>query len=397
MPARFSFPLIRIACAFAFLLSGLRGEPHSVNSRNSDPREHHLFVGAELYVQQDGELVPVERIRGDSARLESPTPDYVSLRKTSGLHWRMATKVSAVKATIEDFETALVDTQELRNFAEQASTQSYLQGQENMMSASASQLESRASELSSAVNSDDPDIRGPAQAEMASLETNMADINDSMSAIDSMMESTQFGELGTSGEGNADALEIFFRISSPTPLAEAYVFISIRIERDGKISDTSFYRHLSNIGPKPRKVRFTRDGFPPGFEVKETKVYLFSYGEEIATNLSEKHYQLTYSEAKEFLHLSHMGENRRGTVPAQAAWSLAPPTLWASPDDQSFNYPIRVDLDAEGKLINIDDDNQIVPAPVRELIEQLTFIPALENGTPVASTLTINPADFYKN
>lgn len=397
MSARSFLPLIRIASVFVLLQCSLSAEPHSVNSRIAELREHHLFVGAELFIQQGEDLVTVERIRGDSARIQSPTPDYISLRKTSGLHWRMITKVSAVKATITDFSADPFSTQELRDFADQASTQSYLQGQESMMSASQSQLESRASEISTAANSDDPDIRGPAEAEMASIETNMAELSDSMSAMDSLMESTQFGDLGAAGGYDPDSLDITFRISSPTPLAECYVFISIRVGRDGKISDTSFYRHLTNVGPKPRKVRFSRDGFPAGFEVKDTKIYLFSYGEEIATNLSEKHYQLTYDEAREFLQLSHIGEHRRETVPARPAWSLAPPSLLSTRDHQSFNFSIQVDLDAKGKLLKIRDNNQIVPDTVRSLITELTFIPALENGTPVASTLTINPADFYKN
>jgi hypothetical protein len=213
-----------------------------------------------------------------------------------------------------------------------------------------------------------------------------------------MMESTQLGDFGGGALGYPpDALEVSFRISSPTPIADAYVFISIRVEREGKISDTSFYRHLSNIGPKPRKVRFSREGFPTGFEIKGTKVYLFSYGEEIATNLSEKHYQLTYDEAREFLHLSHLGENRRETVPAKPAWSLAPKPLLATKDHQSFDFPLQIDLDAAGKVVAISDNGSIVPEHVRSLINELTFFPALENGTPVASSIVINPADFYKN
>jgi hypothetical protein len=267
-----------------------------------------------------------------------------------------------------------------------------------MMNASQSEMMERGAELSAAAQSDDPDVRSPAQAELATLELDMADLSDSMAAIDSMMESTQLGDFGGGALGYPpDALEVSFRISSPTPIADAYVFISIRVEREGKISDTSFYRHLSNIGPKPRKVRFSREGFPTGFEIKGTKVYLFSYGEEIATNLSEKHYQLTYDEAREFLHLSHLGENRRETVPAKPAWSLAPKPLLATKDHQSFDFPLQIDLDAAGKVVAISDNGSIVPEHVRSLINELTFFPALENGTPVASSIVINPADFYKN
>lgn len=397
MSARSSLPLIRIASVFVLLQYSLVAEPRSIHSRNSEPREHHLFVGAELFIQQGEDLVTVERIRGDAARIQSPTPDYISLRKTGGIHWRLITKVSAVKAEIEKFDAAPYSSQEMRDFADQAATQSYLATQQDMATASQSQLQSRSEGLSGAAASNDPEVRIPAQQEMATIESSMAEVSDNISALDSIMESSQLGDFGESDRYDPDSLDISFRISSPTPLAECYVFISMRVAREGKITDTSFYRHLSNIGPKPRKVRFTHEGFPTGFEIKDTKVYLFSYGEEIATNLSEKHYQLTYDEAKEFLQLSHIGEHRRETIPAQPAWSLAPPSLLSARDHQSFDYPIQVDLDANGKLLNIRENNQIVPETVRDLLTELTFIPALENGTPVPSTLTINPADFYKN
>ena len=397
MPYRFSLSLNRLVALFILAAMGLSAEPRSVNSRSVAPREHHLFVGAELFVRQGEDLVTVERIKGDAARLDTELPEYVSLRKTSGLHWRLVTKVSGVKAEIEDFDADPFSSQELRDFAEQASTQSYLDNQQNMMNASQSQMMERGAELSSAVQSDDPDIRGPAEQELATLELQMSDLTDSMSAIENIMESTQMGDFG-GGEGYPpDALEISFKIASPTPIASAYVFISIRVEREGRISDTSFYRHLNDIGPKPRKVRFTRDGFPTGFEIKGTKIHLFSYGEEIATNHSEKHYQLTYEEAKEFLHLSHMGENRRETVPAKTAWSLAPKPLLASKNHQSFDFPLQIDLDAAGQVVAIGGNGSIVPDHVRALIDELTFFPALENGTPVASSLMVNPADFYKN
>ncbi|MDB4384797.1 hypothetical protein N9Z12_01975, partial [Opitutaceae bacterium] len=117
---------LRLTVLFLLAAPGLDAEPRSVNSRVAEPREHHLFVGAELFVRQGEDLVTVKRIKGDSARLDLELPEYVPLRKTSGLHWRMVTKVSGVKADIEDFDAAPFSTQELRDFAEQASTQSFL-------------------------------------------------------------------------------------------------------------------------------------------------------------------------------------------------------------------------------------------------------------------------------
>ena len=113
--------------------------------------------------------------------------------------------------------------------------------------------------------------------------------------------------------------------------------------------------------------------------------------------MSEKHYQLTYAEAKEFLQLSHQGENRGNSLPAQPAWSLAPPALLGNRDLETYDFDVTVDLDDRGTVVGIHETDLIVPDPVKALVREMTFVPALENGLPVASTLTINPADFYRD
>ena len=77
--------------------------------------------------------------------------------------------------------------------------------------------------------------------------------------------------------------------------------------------------------------------------------------------------------------------------------SVAPPALWEQRDPRALDVPVTVDLDEKGALIAIRDSGQIVPEPVRAILNQLTFTPALENGTPVKSSLTVNLADFYKD
>ena len=85
MTNRLTFSPHPLVALFLLTALGLDAEPRSVNSRSAEPREHHLFVGAELFVRQGEDLVTVERIKGDSARLQSEIPEYVPLRKTSGI------------------------------------------------------------------------------------------------------------------------------------------------------------------------------------------------------------------------------------------------------------------------------------------------------------------------
>lgn len=57
---------------------------------------------------------------------------------------------------------------------------------------------------------------------------------------------------------------------------------------------------------------------------------------------------------------------------------------------------MTVEIDAGGKLVAIKQSDRTLPAHVRATVEEITFLPALENGDPIASTLTLNPSQFFK-
>ncbi len=42
------------------------------------------------------------------------------------------------------------------------------------------------------------------------------------------------------------------------------------------------------------------------------------------------------------------------------------------------------------------DEVAVVPAHVRAILADMTFLPALRNGAAVAATVTVNLADFYR-
>jgi hypothetical protein len=377
--------------------AGLIAQPQTVHSRAAEPREHHLFVGAELLLRQGDALVPVQRIKGDQALLEAPVKDYVSIRQSDGLIWRMATKVAAVSARIEDLKTDVSSSAELQAFADQARLQSDLAEQSAIIDRSAAMLSRELTNAQSLAESSDPLTAAAGEQELERIGIAQSELATQSQEISAITDATYLDEVGaTKGGRENDILHLSFRVSSATELPNAYVFVAVRVWANDRYFDTNFHRHLSNIGPKPRRVDFTRQGYPKGFEIKDTKIYLFSHGEEIPTNLSEKHFPLSYEEAKEFLHLSHLGEHRRETVPARPAWSLVPPELLSVRSASSLDYPVTVKLDEKGAIIDSDTTRQIVPDHVQSMVNQLTFIPALENGTPVPSTLTINLADFLE-
>lgn len=375
----------------------LTAQSTTVHSQNAAPRQHHLFVGAELLLLQNDELVPIRRLKGNSALLADPVNDYVAIRDTDVVNWRMTPKVASVLAEITDLRLATANSAEQQLFADQVLIQAETDRQARLVELGQAELARESEQASVLLNSNDAFDREQGASAMAHIEEQSADLEDSLVNMREMNEAAMTGQFGGDhDETGDDTLELTFDLSAPVELPSAYVFVTVRIWADDRLQDTNFHRHVSNIGPEPRKVNFIRPGYPPGFEIRETKIYLFSHGEEIPTNLSEKRYPLTYQEAKEFLNIGHMGEHRRETVVAQPAWSLAPPALLQYDDPRSVDYPVTVDLDETGAILAFRDTGQVVPDHIRDLVNQLTFIPALENGTPVPSTLQVNPADFFK-
>lgn len=373
--------------------------PRVVHSRQEAARDHHLFVGADLFVYRDGEMKHVKKMRGDSVLIENPNPDYLHISRTRGLTYQMNTKVSATIAQIDDLKSEKVMAPNMDAMLEQAKLQIFLSQQEDIMAMEQSQLQgaiNQASELSDTGETEE--IRLEAEILESNLTSDMNELQDSMGNMADLAEATQLDPQGFGLEsGTEDAVEVTFRVSSDREISDAYVFVVVRVLGDTGYEEMSFHEHIGRVTAKPRLVSVMQPGFEPGFDVKETRVYVYSNGEEIPTNKSDKHYGLTQAEAREFLLLSHMGDHRRESIPAEPAWELAPPGLVAAKDRGSLSYTVRVDLDAKGRLLGIQKDNQIVPDHVMELVQQLTFLPALENGEPVPSTLTVNLADYFKD
>ena len=395
--------IVPLIAAWVSPLSLSAATPKTIESQNTPARDHHLFVGVDLFLRQNNEMVAVRKIEGDDALLDLPTPTSFPIKKSRGLQMKLATKVSDTAAEIEDLKSkrsySPANDPIMRQMTDQMSVQMALADQADMNEASQRQLSQQAAvAASTAQNGETAQIRAEAAATESQLNEQLNEISNDLDQVQSLMDSDIFDvdPYYDDEDGDFDAITISFKLSSPTPIANAYVVALVRINHKDSLHDMSFYEHVGQVDAKPRKVSINHFGFPPGFEIQDTKVFLFSYGEEIPTNLSDKHYELTAAEAREFVNLDRQGLNRRASVPAKPAWEFAPAALRSSKNPKDFNYPVTVELDETGKLLAIKSGNQIVPDRVRAVVQETTFLPALENGKPTASTLTVNPIDFFK-
>ncbi len=362
-------------------------------------RDHHLFVGAVLFAQEGGENVPIRTLNRDRLVLDDAEAESLPLRKAGGISYKMAPKVSAVSARIEDLESEVDFTPTIDHLLQQSQLELYLQGQAAYAESERSRLESEAAALQSdrITGSNNGDTLQNTTPGIEAINSQIDDLTDTLTNIQVLQEETQWQEtLFASDDESGNTVRISFKVSSSVEIAEAYAFAAVRLQVDDRIKDLTFVEPIGRLTAKPRRVSLARSDLQPGFEIKDAQVYLFSHGEEIPTNRSDKHFEITAQEAREFLRLSHLGDHRRSSTPARPAWSLAPKTLLQSRNRAHFAYPVRVDLDANGELIAVRDDGQIVPEAVRAVLTEITFLPAIENGKPVPSSITINPADFFK-
>lgn len=372
-------------------------------AENQSPN-YTLFVGVDLFLQHETEVVLIRKLERKKALLDTPNRDVVPLKDGVGFTWKMATKVSSVSATIDGLDSkrafSPANDPKLQTMKMQSNVQGYLADRVTVAQAGIAQAASNASFADAAAAN--PYAPGPQSFDEtgAGLMVNADAALDAASlSMDSLHTSGVYDEM-TDGDGKPnqyDALEVRFDISSDSPIANAVVVVIADIKSGDTVASTSFHREVGKVTPKPRRVVITQLGMPAGYEWEATKIYLFNYGEEIPTNLSERSYKITNDQAGEFVQIAHLFEHKNQTLSARPVWSVAPLSLMGASDPRIYNLPVALDIDDQGNLVHMHETNQGIPSSVRTVLQQMTFLPALDSGKPVASTVTVNPADFFKD
>lgn len=370
----------------------------------SSSPDYTLFVGVDLFLNHEDKQVPIRKLERKRAQLDNPARTAIKLDESIGFQWKRTTKVSGTMAEISDLETDRIysprNDPKMAALKAQSGLQSYLS--ERVSSAQAAVARSEGSAhfaTAAAANPNNTTGQSFNQSAVGIVAGADAGLNSAALNMDSLSNlSLNDGTRDNNGDqGTFDALELSFEVSSPSPVSNAFAVIFARVKLDDIETSISFHHEIGDVGPNPRRIRATKLGFPPGYEISETKIHLFSHGEEIATNLSEKRYGLSADQAREFLNIGHVTSHKRESLPAQPVWALAPVELFAAEDAPNFDFLVAVDVDNSGRVTKWSGGDVPLPLHVQNVMQRLPFLPALENGTPVASTLTVNPADFFKN
>ena len=366
---------------------------HSVNSQPTPERDIRLFVGIDIKALWQDEFATVTDYTNQRARLDASNRPALPTSRLERVQFIHATKLSSNPLEFSEVETEFAKgtAQDLGEWMRrQSALQSYADDQVNILNQGVAASAGKPSGEQvqpdgSVVDFGDP--TGDAVQNLNNFTTNFGDLTN---------PGARAGDSDDWNEGEHDALIIKTSISSPHAVADAYVVGIVRIKtREGGPSDVVFFQEIGSLGPTAKKLHIRKDNMSTGFELVDIDLHVYREGQELVSNQSPKQFALTRDEALEYLALERVSGNRGMTLPAKPAWSLAPSALLASERPGDFDFPLTVHVDAKGHVIKIDETS-IVPGQIGEIINDLMFMPAIENGVAVSSQAQVNLRDFFQ-
>ncbi|MEZ5276916.1 MAG: hypothetical protein R3F07_11100 [Opitutaceae bacterium] len=199
-----------------------------------------------------------------------------------------------------------------------------------------------------------------------------------------------------------DAWKVSFKLSSAHALPTLYAVLITDYRDPARSGDVLRKFHLQTIdgiSAEPKEITLLQEGFPPGFQVEDSDIYLYSMGREIPTNLSEKQVALTRDEAMQYLILEYMIGHKDATLPPRPMWVWMPPEVKTLIRESETNPVVRLDLDVKGRVINlvVDSEGEEGIAPeITAAFRDFRFYPAFENGRPIEGSYTLRPKELLR-
>ncbi len=387
--------LFRLVLLGAVCLSPALAQPRSISSRPAPERNYRLFVGIDVKVRQGTEMVNVANFENQRLQLAGEAEENVSLRSIEEVKFVHATKLGRAPVTIAEVNSErIVDNaaDRMETLRSQAGLLTYGQDRQDFALAEAVAI----GQLENFGNTNEGDL-APGQLPEPERPTPTA-LADREVRTDQLTDSTFYSDrLNDAMRGDPDALEITATVQSDYAVRDAYMVGVARVrDQEGEVTDVLIFQEIPVVDQRPREIYAKRTGLPEDFELLELKLHLYHEGMELTTSESEKQFALTREEALEYVSLERVSSNRGKTLPPEPVWALAPSELLSTDRPDNLDFPMMVKVDQRGQVTAMDAGNQIVPAHVAAIVEELIFYPALANGVAVAGTAEINLREYFR-
>ncbi len=377
------------------------------------PKTHALFMGADLVVQREKKLYRVEDVAGSEFMIHVDKQEvFVPTRnRQTGLQVSYNLKLSGASVKLDGLESGPAYTPEndpMRKLAEASNNAAGIAAQSDITSAQLARATSNRDDSARALagSKTEEEIRNNTRA----LGVAQGDVNASQAQMDYVASSmmSDMVNVGSGAhqmqiaEGNFDAMEVSFKISSETELDRPYMVILFRFhEPTAKPGVDGMVIHAAALDPinsKPRYVRVLRGGLPSGFKFVDCAVHIYNRGREVATNTSDKRVDLTRDEAQQYVVMEYVGVSKGVTARAGAVsgtLSLAQRQR-LRPDQITRRVYAKVGKDGTmlGAFADEDCNHPLEDPGIVAALGEVFFTPALDQGKPVDGIARVRLSDF---
>jgi hypothetical protein len=206
---------------------------------------------------------------------------------------------------------------------------------------------------------------------------------------------------GNVATGTAE-VELTFELSSSEPMDNAYILVVANyasLTKPNEVARQISAQELSRIDSKPRRVKMTHAAAMNRLPFKKFDIALFSNGQEIATNLSEKRLALTGDQAYQFFLIEYLTSHKGATVPPTPILMTPRAEFRRQLEKTETSQTFHASVDKTGKVIALSSDTagkEPVSASVKTALRNVRFMPALKQGVPVDGHLRMSVADLIR-
>lgn len=394
----------RLACLCLATLSALPPLLRAAEEKPAPTKTHVLFMGADLAVQRDKRYHRVEDVDGSELKIRIGKREFFvpTRNRATGLKVEHGLKLAHTSVVLDGLQsgpsyTPLNDPVRKFNAASGAAG-----GAAAVRDLAYGRMISAEISLAAATNAlaNTPEGSPSRGAVQAAFEAATAEYSAGGQQAESGNEFVLSEEFNTAAhadrmkleeaEGNYDAMEVSFKISSPVELDDPHMIVLFKFrERDAKPGDEGMLIHaksLDPISPKPQYIRVREGGLPRGFKYMDCTVHIYNRGAEVATNVSPKRVELTRAEAQQYLLIEHIGANKGATVPAFAVRGTLPPPLRRQLTPVQLDRVCFVQVGKDGVPGHVFADEgcnlRIDDAAMAAVLREVFFQPALYQGKP---------------
>jgi hypothetical protein len=394
------------------LVVGLSLSPRLLAVEDSTPpKTHLLFLGADLSIQHQSKVYRVEDVTGSALKIKVGRDDVLVPTRQGpvALQVKAGLKLAGTSAVLDELKSGAAYTyanDPMRKLEEANSNAVATADSFDLSVAGADMARANLAAVMEATSHYSAENRAQAEREIAAarglLERNERQLVTATGTTLSDRPNLGVGALrAAKAEGNYDAMEVSFKVSSATPLDRPYMVVLFRFHdpaaKPGVNGMVIHAQALDPIDASPRYVRVLRGGLPPGFKPVDCSVHLYNRGAEVGTNVSDKRVELTRDEARQYLVMEHLGAHKGETLPAGlVAGSLSRETrqkLTPTQVTQTFYAKVAADGALQGAFADEACATPLGDAGIDAALREAFFVPAVQQGKAAAGVARVRLAD----